>query len=345
MADVGTGMRPDCVLVGSFGGPEGPEDVLPFLEHVVAGRGVPRSRLETVASQYRLFGGRSPLNDHNRALVAALSEVLDLPVAWGNRHWRPFLADAVAELAADGHRHALFFTTSAYAGPSSCRAYRLALDEARAAVGPEAPLVTKLPHYWDRPGFLGPLADGLAVALAGLPAGSAVAFSAHSIPRAQAEVPQVGGGYVGQLAEASRRLAAAVGAERWDVVYQSRSGPPTEPWLEPDVNDHLRRLAADGVPGVAVCPVGFTSDHMEVLYDLDTQAQATAAELGLAFRRSPTPGADPRFVAMVADLVGEAAAAGAEPDTIPACRPGCCEVASAGPARAHPVPGEEPEGG
>ena len=315
---------PDCVLVASFGGPEGPEDVMPFLEHVVAGRGVPRARLEVVARQYEQFGGRSPLNDHNRALVAALREALDLPVAWGNRHWHPFLRDAVAELAAEGRRHALVFATSAYAGPSSCLAYRVAVDEARREVGPGAPLVTKLPHYWDRPGFLDPLADGLAAALADLPAGSAVAFSAHSVPLAQAEAEQSGGGYVTQLFEASRRLAERVGAGRWDLVFQSRSGPPTQPWLEPDVNDHLRALAAEGVPGVAVCPVGFTSDHMEVLFDLDTQARATASDLGLAFRRSATAGGDPRFVAMVADLVAEAVAAGVEPDPEPACRPGCC---------------------
>ncbi len=320
---------PDCLLVVSFGGPEGPDDVLPFLAHVVAGRGVPRSRLEQVAKQYDLFGGRSPINDQNRALCAALEEVLELPVALGNRHWHPFLEDTMAQLAADGRRHALAFSTSAYAGPSSCRAYRTALADARAAVGPAAPVVTKLPHYWDRPGFLAPLADGLAAAVDQLPAGSAVAFSAHSVPVAQAEAPQVGGGYVTQLTEASRRVAAQVRARRWDLVFQSRSGPPTQAWLEPDVNDHLRALAAEGVPGVAVCPVGFTSDHMEVLYDLDTQAAATAAALGLAFRRSPAAGTDHRFVAMVADLVTEAVATGAGPDLEPACRPGCCSVGGA----------------
>ena len=334
---------PDCLLVVSFGGPEGPDDVLPFLEHVVAGRGVPRARLEQVARQYDLFGGRSPINDHNRALCAVLEEVVDLPVAWGNRHWHPFLTETLGRLAGQGRRHALAFVTSAYAGPSSCRAYRVALAEAQAAVGPSAPLVTKLPHYWNRPGFLGPLADGLAAALARLPAGSAVAFSAHSVPVVQAEAPQVGGGYVAQLTEASRRVAEQAGAPRWDLVYQSRSGPPSQPWLEPDVNDHLRALAAEGVPGVAVCPIGFTSDHMEVVYDLDTQAAATAAEVGLAYRRSPTAGTDPRFVAMAADLVAEAVAAAAGPDLHgegactaegrpqpsidTACRAGCCAVA------------------
>ncbi len=317
----------DSVLVVSFGGPEGPDDVLPFLEHVVAGRGVPRARLEQVARQYDRFGGRSPINDQNRALVAALEDVLDLPVSWGNRHWHPFLAEALARLAADGHRHALAFCTSAYAGPSSCRAYRVAVAEAQAEVGPGAPLVTKLPHYWDHPGFLGPLSDGLAVALADLPPGSAVAFSAHSVPATQAEAPQVGGGYVAQLAEASRRVAERVGAGRHDLVFQSRSGPPNQPWLTPDVNDHLRALAAEGVPGVAVCPIGFTSDHMEVLYDLDTQARATAAEVGLAFRRSPTAGTDPRFVALVADLVAAERATPTGPDRAPACRPGCCTSA------------------
>ena len=317
---------PDCLLVVSFGGPEGPDDVLPSLEHVVAGRGVPRARLEQVAEQYALFGGRSPINDHSRALCAALEQVVDLPVAWGNRHWHPYLADTLKRLAAEGRRHALAFVTSAYAGPSSCRSYRTAMAEASTAVGPAAPLLTKLPHYWDRPGFLGPLADGLARALAQLPVGSAVAFSAHSVPLAQAEAPQVGGGYVAQLTEASRRIARLAGVGRFEVVYQSRSGPPQQAWLEPDVNDHLRALAAEGVPGVAVCPVGFTSDHMEVVYDLDTQAAATAVDLGLAFRRSPTAGTDPRFVSMVADLVDEAIAARVGPDVAPACRPGCCEV-------------------
>jgi len=317
----------DSVLVVSFGGPEGPDDVLPFLEHVVAGRGVPRARLEQVARQYDRFGGRSPINDQNRALVAALEDVLDLPVAWGNRHWHPFLAEALGQMAADGRRHALAFCTSAYAGPSSCRAYRGAVADAQAEVGPGAPLVTKLPHYWDRPGFLDPLADGLAAALADLPAGSAVAFSAHSVPVAQAEAPQVGGGYVAQLTEASRRVAERVGAGRHDLVFQSRSGPPHQPWLEPDVNDHLRALAAAGVPGVAVCPIGFTSDHMEVCFDLDTQARATAAEVGLAFRRSLTAGTDPRFVALVADLVAAERANRTGPDRVAACRPGCCSFA------------------
>ena len=321
---------PDCLLVVSFGGPEGPHDVLPFLEHVVAGRGVPRARLEQVAKQYDLFGGRSPINDQSRALCAALEKVLDLPVAWGNRHWHPYLTETLGRLAAERRRHALAFVTSAYAGPSSCRSYRTALADAQASVRPTAPLVTKLPHYWDRPGFLAPLADGVIRALAELPPGSAVAFSAHSVPVAQAEAPQVGGGYVTQLTEASRRVARLAGAGRFDLVYQSRSGPPQQAWLEPDVNDHLRALAADGVPGVAICPVGFTSDHMEVAYDLDTQAAATAARLGLAFRRSPTAGTDPRLVAMVADLVHETTAAGPPPDVEPACRPGCCEVS--GPA-------------
>jgi ferrochelatase len=315
---------PDAVLLTSFGGPEGPDDVLPFLEHVTAGRGVPPERLVTVRGQYDLFGGRSPINDQNRALLAALRERLDLPVFWGNRHWHPFLAEAVAELAAAGVRHALAFTTSAYAGPSSCRAYRDALEAARAEVGQGAPVITKLPHYWDRPGFLEPLADGLAAALADLPAGSAVAFSAHSIPLVQAEAPQTGGGYVAQLTEASRRLAERVGAPRWDLVWQSRSGPPQVPWLVPDISDHLRALHAEGVPGVAICPVGFTSDHMEVVYDLDTLARSTADELGLPVRRSPTPGVDARFVAMAADLVAEAVAAGGGPP----CVPGCCAVAT-----------------
>lgn len=321
-----TAPPPDSVLVASFGGPEGPDEVMPFLEHVVAGRGVPRARLEVVAEQYGLFGGRSPINDQNRTLVAALSESLELPVAWGNRHAAPFLTDAVAQLTAAGRRHTLVFTTSAYAGPSSCLAYREAIDLACRTVGPTAPRTTKLAHYWDRPGFLDPLADSLADALAALPSGSAVAFTAHSVPLTLTETNQIGGGYVAQLTEASRRLAERVGASRWDLVYQSRSGSPGQAWLAPDVNDHLQTLAAAGVPGVAVCPVGFTSDHMEVLFDLDTQARATADRLDLAFRRSSTPGADPRFVAMVVDLVHEAIDAGVAPDDEPACRPGCCRA-------------------
>lgn len=301
----------DAILVLSFGGPEGPDDVLPFLRNVTRGRNVPDERLAVVAEQYALFGGVSPINDQCRELIAALEAELaatgiDLPVYWGNRNWHPVLTETVARMAADGIERALVFTTSAFGSYSGCRQYREDLDRARAEVGPTAPELRKLRLYYNHPGFIEPLAANLRAA-AGPDriddGGHRLVFSAHSIPESMAATCS----YPAQLAEAARLVAegAALGDAGWDLVYQSRSGPPTVPWLEPDVNDHLEDLAAKGITAVTLVPVGFISDHMEVLYDLDTQAAATAARLGIDLRRVPTVGAHPRFVAMIRELIEE----------------------------------------
>ncbi|AVT32179.1 ferrochelatase [Plantactinospora sp. BC1] len=339
-------MSYDAVVLISFGGPERPEDVLPFLANVTRGRNVPPDRLAEVAEHYQHFGGVSPINQQCRDLLAAIradfaAHGLDLPVYWGNRNWHPMLADTVAELRNDGIRSALGFVTSAYGGYSSCRQYLEDIVAARAAVGPDAPRIDKLRQYWDHPGFVEPHADAVATALATLdPArreSTRLVFTAHSIPVSMAASagPQ-GGRYEAQLRETAALVAerAAPGLA-YDLVWQSRSGPPQVPWLEPDVNDHLRALAADGVSSVVVSPIGFVSDHLEVVWDLDTEAAATAKQLGLDFVRAATPGTDRRFVAMVRELVTERlnpadTAARRRLGTLPAwdtCPAGCCQPA------------------
>jgi protoporphyrin/coproporphyrin ferrochelatase len=311
----------DALLLLSFGGPEGPDDVLPFLENVVRGRGVPRERLLEVAEHYRHFAGVSPINEQNRALLAAiraaLADLPTLPVYWGNRNWHPLVEDTVATMRDDGVRRALVFVTSAYTSYSGCRQYQDDLVRARAAAGEGAPELHKLRHYFNHPGFVEPNADAVRAALAGLPGHPDVrlVFTAHSIPTSM-EVTSGPGGhlYSAQLREASRLVAEAVrgpGAD-FDLVWQSRSGPPSVPWLEPDVNDHLEALATAGTSAVVVSPIGFVSDHVEVRWDLDEEAAATAAKLGLGYARAGTVGTDPRFVRMVRQLVEERTA-GAPP--------------------------------
>ncbi|MEU3498712.1 ferrochelatase [Kitasatospora cineracea] len=326
----------DALLLLSFGGPEGPEDVVPFLENVTRGRGIPKERLAEVGKHYFLFGGVSPINEQNRELLAALRKDfadhgLDLPVYWGNRNWAPYLVDALREIADDGHRRVLVLATSAYAGYSGCRQYRENLADALARLAAEGRpelTVDKLRHFYNHPGFVGPMTDATLAALAALPAGARdgarLAFTTHSIPTAMAETSGApddpargtpGGAYVAQHLDVARLIAAAV-AERtgvadrpWQLVYQSRSGAPHIPWLEPDICDHLEAQHADGAEAVVMVPIGFVSDHMEVKYDLDTEAVAKAAELGLPVARAATVGADPRFAAAVRDLVLERAAA------------------------------------
>jgi ferrochelatase len=302
----------DAVLLVSFGGPERPEDVLPFLENVVRGRNVPRERLVTVAEHYHHLGGKSPINDQNRALIAALRAELDargprLPIYWGNRNWHPMLTDTLAEMKADGIRRALAFVTSAFSSYSGCRQYREDIARAQEAVGPGAPHVDKLRVYFNHPGFIEPMVVRVREALsrfseADRPA-VPIAFTAHSIPRSMAE----GSRYEEQLREACRLVAAGAGAEdRWELVWQSRSGPPQIPWLEPDIGDHLRALADAGTAkGVVVAPIGFISDHVEVVWDLDHEAQEIADEVGLTMRRAATVGIDPAFVAMIRELIVE----------------------------------------
>ncbi|MGW0703699.1 ferrochelatase [Streptomyces sp. NPDC002867] len=358
----------DALLLLSFGGPEGPDDVVPFLENVTRGRGIPKERLKEVGQHYFLFGGVSPINDQNRALLDALRKDfaghgLDLPVYWGNRNWAPYLTDTLREMTAAGHRRVAVLATSAYASYSGCRQYREnladALDTLRAE-GLEAPRVDKLRHYFNHPGFVRPMIDGVLAALADLPedvrAGAHLAFTTHSIPTSAADTsgPEPehgeGGAYVAQHLDVAALIAAAVRDETgiehpWQLVYQSRSGAPHIPWLEPDICDHLEALHASGAPAAVMVPIGFVSDHMEVLYDLDTEATAKAAELGLPVRRSATVGADPRFAAAVRDLVLERAATergiaaercalGALGASHDLCPVGCCPARTPKPAAA-----------
>jgi protoporphyrin/coproporphyrin ferrochelatase len=296
----------DAILVVAFGGPEGPEDVIPFLENVTRGRNVPRERLEEVAHHYARFGGVSPINAHNRALIAALeielrAHGIDLPVYFGNRNWHPLLADTVAQMTRDGVRRALAFLTSAFSSYSGCRQYRENLYEAQVAAGPNGPELPRLRMFFNHPGFVGANADRVREALAASADHVHVAFTAHSIPLAMAERCS----YEAQLAESARLVAEATGVADYAVVYQSRSGPPHVPWLGPDILDHLRDLHAGGVQDVVVSPLGFLSDHVEVLYDLDVEATEVAQELGLNLVRARTPGTHPDFVAMIRELIQE----------------------------------------
>ena len=327
----------DALLLVSFGGPEGPDDVLPFMQNVTRGRGIPAARLEEVSRHYLdRFGGVSPINAQARALKAALEVELaahgpDLPVYWGNRNWSPYLVDAVREMTADGVRHALAVVTSAFPSYSGCRQYREDWWRARAEV-PGAPLISKLRHYWAQDGFLDPVADGVR-ATAPSP-GARLVFTAHSIPESMAESsgpPEVSGAYVQALRSAAASVVERLGGQwSWDLVFQSRSGPPQVPWLEPDVGDHLLALHAEGVTEAVMIPIGFTSDHVEVLYDLDTQAQEQVAGLpGFTAKRAATVGTDPRFVSMLRSLVverlaGEELSSHGALGTYDRCPVGCC---------------------
>jgi protoporphyrin/coproporphyrin ferrochelatase len=328
--------RREALLVLSFGGPEGPDDVMPFLENVTRGRGIPRERLAEVAEHYLHFGGVSPINDQNKALIAAVEKDLaaagvDLPVYWGNRNWAPYVEDAWRQMADDGIEHVYVFPTSSTASYSSCRQYHEDVARARAAAG-GGPTAEKLPHYFDAPGFVQANADALAAALAGLSAdvrdSARLVATAHSIPTAMAAVagPQ-GGAYQAELLAAAQQVVDAAAPGRpFDLVWQSRSGPPSVPWLEPDVNDHLRSLAAQGEKAVVLFPIGFVSDHLEVIWDLDNEAKDTAAELGLVLARAGTAGTHPAFVATVRELLEERRAGG-EPRLGTNCPASCCFVA------------------
>jgi ferrochelatase len=321
-------MRPyDAVLIVSFGGPEGPDDVMPFLKNVTAGRGVPPERLAEVAEHYVHVGGVSPINGHSRALLAAAradfaDHGIDLPIYWANRHWAPLLPEVLAQMRDDGITNAIAFLTSAYASYSGCRQYLDAIEQGRAEVGEGAPTVDRLRQYFNHPGFIEPMIDGVDAALTQLPdelrTDAALAFVAHSIPTAmEATSGPNGNGYTRQLAEAVRLVSAGLrqpgdsarsvtdSVRSVTLSFCSRSGSPAMPWLEPDIGDRLDEIAASGARAVVVVPIGFVSDHMEVVYDLDTEAAAKAASLGLAFARSATAGTDPRFVAMVRELVLE----------------------------------------
>ena len=305
----------DALLLLSFGGPDGPEDVLPFLENVARGREVPRSRLLEVAERYHHLGGASPINAENRLLLSAIRQDfaehdLVLPVYWGNRNWHPYLADALRTMVADGIQRALAFVTSAYSSYSACRQYQEDIERARATVGAAAPRVDKLRHYFNHPSFVAANADAVRAALTPVPAErrgtTRLIFTAHSVPVAMARDSGADGDlYVRQLTETAGLVAAAVPEVEWELAWQSRSGSAQVPWLEPDVNVRLQELARAGTTDVVLSPIGFVSDHLEVVWDLDTEAAAAAAELRLGFTRAATAGRDPRFVAMVRELVQE----------------------------------------
>jgi protoporphyrin/coproporphyrin ferrochelatase len=310
----------DAILIVSFGGPEAPEEVLPFLENVLRGKPVPRERMLEVAAHYAHFGGRSPINEHCRELIAALRERLrvagpELPIYWGNRNWHPLLPDTMRQMAADGVRSAIAFATAAFSSYSGCRQYLENIEAARAAVGEGAPVVEKLRPFWNHPLFVEANVARVRAALDRLP-GARIVFTAHSIPTAMAGACD----YERQLRATGAAVASAAGGAAWDLVWQSRSGPPAQPWLAPDIRDHLRELHARGVGEVVAAPLGFFSDHVEVLYDLDIEAAAVAKELGMRMVRAETVGNHPAIVEMVRQLIVERLAAPA-PEL---CPEGCC---------------------
>ncbi|PWB96647.1 ferrochelatase [Homoserinimonas hongtaonis] len=342
----------DAILLASFGGPEGQDDVIPFLRNVTRGRGIPDERLEEVAHHYRAFGGVSPINDQNRELKAAMEAELarrgiDLPVYWGNRNWEPFVTDALREAHADGHTTIIAIGTSAYSSYSSCRQYREDFASALSETGLEGVVtIDKVRQFFDHPGFVEPFVEGVTGALRDFESqgfsaqDTHVLFSTHSIPSTDAAKSGPadrgfgeGGAYAAQHLAVAEAVMAGESAP-WSLVYQSRSGPPTQPWLEPDINDEIARLAATGVRAVVIVPLGFVSDHMEVKWDLDTEALETAGEHGIAAVRVPTPGVHAAFVSGLVDLVLErrdGVPVSERPAVTPlgpwydVCRPGCCE--------------------
>lgn len=355
----------DGILLASFGGPEGQDDVIPFLRNVTRGRGIPDERLEEVAHHYRHFGGVSPINAQNRALKAALEGELaargiDLPVYWGNRNWAPYLDAAVQDAAAAGNRRLIAVATSAYSSFSSCRQYREDFARVLTDTGlAEEMTIDKVRQFFDHPGFVKPFTEGVRDAVAGLlgegiePGAVHVLFSTHSVPMADAQRSGPrdtdwgeSGAYAAQHMAVADKVMREVAEDvpgtaevPWQLVYQSRSGPPTQPWLEPDVCDVIEALPEVNAKAVVIVPLGFVSDHMEVLWDLDTEAMEAAEVAGLRAVRTPTPGIDPAFVAGLVDLVQErmqgtpASERPHETDLGPwfdVCRPGCCENIRAG---------------
>lgn len=314
----------DALLLVSFGGPEGMDDVIPFLENVLRGRNVPRERMLQVGRHYELFDGVSPINQQNRELIAALQKELEqngprLPIYWGNRNWHPMLVDTIRQMASDGIRNALAFVTSAYSSYSSCRQYLQNIDDARNEVGATAPQIEKLRAFYNHPLFIEANVDHIRAAWNQIEdSGSAhLVFTAHSIPESMAANCD----YAAQLGQTGSVIAQASGIENWELVYQSRSGSPSQPWLGPDVCDHLKALRAAGVTEVVVAPIGFVSDHMEVVYDLDVEARKVADEIGMKLVRARTAGTHPAFVRMVRELIVERIE-GVVPPAI--CATSCC---------------------
>ncbi|MGH3804351.1 MAG: ferrochelatase [Pseudonocardiaceae bacterium] len=341
----------DALLLMSFGGPERPEDVMPFLRNVTRGRGVPDARLEAVAEHYSHYGGVSPINEQNRRLLAAIeadyaAHGIDVKLYWGNRNWDPYVEDTMERMRTDGVQRAAAFVTSAYGGYSACRQYLEDIARARAAVGEGAPQIVKLPQYAHRGGFIAPHAEAVKRCLDTIAtarqASTRVLYSAHSIPTAMDRGSGPGGGlYSTQLRRAAQLVTQRLDADvSWELVWQSRSGSSSVPWLEPDINDRLRELPSEGVTDVVVSPIGFVSDHVEVLWDLDEEAATTAKEAGLGYMRASTPGTDPRFVGLVRELFLETArqdengdivadmahSMGAISELEGRCQTGCCSL-------------------
>ncbi|HSR51626.1 MAG TPA: ferrochelatase [Acidobacteriota bacterium] len=324
----------DALVVVSFGGPEAMEDVMPFLENVLRGKNVPRERMLEVAEHYKMFDGVSPINEQNRDLIEALKKEfeehqLDLPIYWGNRNWHPLLPDTLQQMSEDGVERSLAFFTSAYSSYSGCRQYRENIQEARRQVGERAPVIDKMRVFFNHPGFIEANADYVGAALkklSGQGREAMILFTAHSIPTGMAENCR----YEDQLREASRLVAEAVGHEQYRLVYQSRSGPPQQPWLEPDICDALDEVHEQGVRQVVISPIGFVSDHLEVVYDLDHEAAEHCEELGIEMARAPSAGVHPAFVSMVRELVqerildGQPRALGPLGLSPHQCKPDCC---------------------
>lgn len=345
----------DALLVLSFGGPEGIDDVMPFLENVLRGRNVPRARMLGVAKHYELFGGVSPINEQNRKLIAALNQELEmygprLPIYFGNRNWHPLLADTLRKMRDDGVKNALAFVTSAYSSYSSCRQYLEDIERARESAGPDAPRIEKLRAFYNHPGFIEANVANLLIALEQIPEerrpDTQIVFTAHSIPETMAQNCD----YETQLKETAQLVSQGVAAAkrdtagsdslagehrsfRYSLVFQSRSGSPSQPWLGPDVSEYLRELKSNGVTDVIVAPIGFVSDHMEIVYDLDTEANALCRELGLNMVRASTVGTHPAFVSMIRELILERIdpktprrSLGVNGPRVDVCRSGCCLI-------------------
>jgi len=331
-------MTYDAVLFVSFGGPERPEDVMPFLENVLRGKRVPHERMMEVAEHYYHFGGRSPINGQNRALIAALERELQahgpsLPVYWGNRNWHPMLADTLRQMRADGVRRALAFVTSAFGSYSGCRQYREDIERARMEIGPGAPEIHKLRTFHNHPGFIAAAAARVRVALEQVPPerrdSVPLVFTAHSIPLSMADASP----YVEQLRESCQLVCQMLGRPAGALAYQSRSGPPSQPWLAPDICDYIRQLRSlSGLTDIVVMPIGFLSDHMEVIYDLDTETAAVCRELGVNLVRAATVGLHPALISMIRELILErtsgqqSRALGTSGPGCDACQPECCLV-------------------
>jgi protoporphyrin/coproporphyrin ferrochelatase len=328
----------DALLVVSFGGPEGMDDVMPFLENVLRGRNVPRERMLGVAKHYELFGGVSPINGENRKLIAALHKELEakgphLPIYFGNRNWHPMLPDTLREMRADGVKHALAFVTSAYSSYSSCRQYLEDIERACESVGPDAPRIEKLRTFYNHPGFIEANVANVRAALEQIPEArrsqAQITFTAHSIPESMAKNCD----YETQLRETSRLISDRLEVKDWRLVFQSRSGSPAQSWLGPDLSEHLRELPAGGAGDVVLAPIGFVSDHMEIIYDLDTEARALCQELGLNMIRAATAGTHPAFIEMIRELILERIdpetprrSVGVDGPRGDVCRPGCCAL-------------------